>query len=134
MSQKTNGKMSKKQFDITFEDLFELQRENQSMMLNRGMYDIALLKGEELPLDIPDLCSYHIQQLVSEIGEVLSADKRWKNFRNEYYDKEAKKEEIADCFIVLMNIAMYSGIDGNEMVNKIFDKMLIVQDRISEEN
>jgi NTP pyrophosphatase (non-canonical NTP hydrolase) len=127
-----NGKMSD---NLTFEDLFDLQMHNQSLMLDKGMYkehqsDIVPI----LPHDDIELSSYHIQQLVSEIGEVLSADKRWKNFRNNHYDKNEKKEEIADCFIVLMNVAMYSGISAQEMSDAIYDKMLKVKDRISSEN
>ena len=85
-----------------------------------------------LPSDDPKLCSYHIQQLVSEIGEILDADKRWKNFRNEKYDKEAKADEIADCFIVLMNVAMFSGMSAEELYKAIDDKIEVVSKRIEE--
>ena len=74
--------------------------------------------------------SYHVQQLMSEIGEVLDADKRWKNFRNQKYDENAKLEEIADCFIVLMNIAMFSGFDGNRLYDAIEKKINEVSERI----
>lgn len=74
--------------------------------------------------------SYHIQQLMSEIGEVLDADKRWKNFRNQKYDKDAKLEEIADCFIVLMNIAMFSEFSGFELAKAIDKKLNKVSERI----
>ena len=74
--------------------------------------------------------SYHIQQLMSEIGEVLDADKRWKNFRNQKYDENAKLEEIADCFIVMMNIAMFSGFDGSQLIEAIEKKLHKVSERI----
>ena len=95
----------------TLTDLFVQQAGNQQEMLKNGMYDKFVDNGYQigetgLPVDRPMLASYHVQQLVSEIGEVLDADKRWKNFRNEKYDKDAKAEELADCFIVLMNICM----------------------------
>ena len=67
---------------------------------------------------------------MSEIGEVLEADKRWKSFRNDKYDKDAKADEIADCFIVLMNIAMFSGMSASELYDTISAKIDIVSERI----
>lgn len=115
-----------------FVDLFFLQRLNQKKMLNKGMYDMFKQADDckNLPIDVPQLASYHIQQLMSEIGEVLDADKRWKNFRNEKYDKNNKAEELADCFIVLMNICMFSGLSGEDMEKAIVNKIQKVGDRI----
>lgn len=115
-----------------FVDLFFLQRLNQKKMLNKGMYDMFKQADDckNLPIDVPQLASYHIQQLMSEIGEVLDADKRWKNFRNEKYDKNNKAEELADCFIVLMNICMFSGLSGDDMEKAIVNKIQKVGDRI----
>ena len=87
----------------------------------------------KLPHDDVRLASYNIQQLMSEVGEVLDADKRWKNFRNEKYDRESKLEEIADCFIVLMNISMFSGFSGQEVASAILKKIDVVCERISKE-
>ena len=96
------------------EYVFEIQAENQREMLKKGMYhglcsdDVEKTSFDvELPVDDPKLFSYHVQQLMSEIGELLDADKRWKNFRNGKYDKDSKLEEIADCFIVLVNICLF---------------------------
>ena len=122
----------------SFFDMFEKQAENQRVMFEKGMYydfsDNPAIDGKftELPLDDPKLCSYHIQQLMSEIGEVLEADKRWKNFRNDAYDKDEKLREIADCFIVLMNIAMFSGFDSKDVYMAICDKIEEVSIRISD--
>lgn len=121
----------------TLSELFNKQAEIQREMLKAGMYDKFVDNGydigiEGLPVDRPILSSYHIQQLMSEIGEVLDADKRWKNFRNEKYDKDAKAEELADCFIVLMNICMYSGLSGEDMEKTIASKMEKVAERIRE--
>lgn len=114
-----------------FADLFDLQQVNQNAMLRSGMYNGLKSAGtERVPVDDARLMSYHIQQLISEIGEVLDADKRWKNFRNRKYDKDAKLEEIADCFIVMMNIAMFSGFDGTEVVDAIKKKLNEVSERI----
>ena len=123
-----NGKTKDK---ITLQDLFNKQMTNQSKMLQDGMYD--MLKSEStrsIPVDDVKLMSYHIQQLVSEIGEVLDADKRWKNFRNQKYDENDKLEEIADCFIVMMNVAMFSGFDGNQLVDAIYNKLTKISERI----
>ena len=115
----------------TLSDLFELQQVNQKTMLRAGMYDgFRSLGTETVPVDDARLMSYHIQQLISEIGEVLEADKRWKNFRNRKYDKNGKLEEIADCFIVLMNVAMFSGFSGNELTDAIVKKLNEVQERL----
>lgn len=116
---------------VTFQELFNRQMINQSKMLQDGMYDIFKSEGTTtIPVDDVKLMSYHIQQLMSEIGEVLDADKRWKNFRNQKYDENAKLEEIADCFIVMMNIAMFSGFDGYQLVDAIEKKLSKVSERI----
>ena len=118
-------------------ELFERQGEIQREMHKEGMYagfvsselsDEITMTG--LPIDSPTLSSYHVQHLMSEIGEVLDADKRWKNFRNEKYDKVAKVDELADCFIVLMNICMYSDINAGELELAIMDKQNTVKDRV----
>lgn len=116
---------------LTLRDLFNQQKANQSKMLQGGMYDEFKSKGTTtIPVDDVKLMSYHIQQLMSEIGEVLDADKRWKNFRNQKYDENAKLEEIADCFIVLMNVAMFSGFDGIQLTEAIEKKLNKVSERI----
>lgn len=106
-------------------------------MIKNGMYDQYIdwvTKNQRcLPIDHPQLASYHIQQLISEIGEVLEADKRWKNFRNAKYNKDDKLEELADCFIVLMNIAMFSGFSSTDLYNAIYSKIEVVHKRIKEE-
>ena len=123
-----NGKTKDK---LTLQDLFNRQMANQSKMLQDGMYDMFKSKStHSIPVDDVRLMSYHIQQLMSEIGEVLDADKRWKNFRNQKYDESAKLEEIADCFIVMMNIVMFSGFDGNQLVDAIDKKLTKVSERI----
>lgn len=122
-----NGKTN----NLTLEDLFDRQKANQSKMLQNGLYDEYKNEGTTaIPVDDVKLMSYHIQQLMSEIGEVLDADKRWKNFRNQKYDENAKLEEIADCFIVMMNIAMFSGFDGKQLFDAIDKKVTKVSERI----
>lgn len=115
----------------TFQQIYNYQMNNQSIMLSKGMYDNFIDFDVNLPIDSPRLSSYHIQQLMSEIGEVLDADKRWKNFRNDKYDKDGKAEELADCFIVLMNICMYSGLSAEDMEMAIVNKLNTVTSRIT---
>ena len=116
---------------VSFQNLFNRQKANQIRMLQAGMYDTFKSESTKtVPVDDVKLMSYHIQQLMSEIGEVLSADKRWKNFRNVVYDADGKLEEIADCFIVLMNVAMFSGFDDEQIVNAIKNKISEVGQRI----
>lgn len=116
----------------TIQELFEKQAENQREMLRKGVYSgqVGGSMDVELPMDSVSLSSYHIQQLMSEIGEVLDADKRWKSHRNNKYVPQEKLEEIADCFIVLMNVALFSGFDGNDVEKAIKDKLDIVANRI----
>ena len=104
----------------TFEGIYKQQIEFQKAMIQKHPYEFSV---QNIPEDNPHVCSQQIQQLISEIGEVLSADKRWKNFRNEKLDFENKKEEIADCFIVLMNIAIYSGLSPKDLEASICNKM-----------
>lgn len=128
MSGKTNNQP-------TMSDLFNIQQVNQNMMLVSGMYaDFKLQSTDSVPADDTKLMSYHIQQLISEIGEVLEADKRWKNFRNNKYDRESKLEEVADCFIVLMNVAMFSGFNGDELSEAIVRKLNEVRERLTKGN
>lgn len=123
-----------------FGELYEMQGQNQRCMLRRGMYNgLCSKKTEEeaynieLPIDDTKLFSYHVQQLMSEVGELLDADKRWKNFRNGKYDREQKLDELADCFIVLMNIAMFSGYTTEEFFTAVAKKIVKVSDRIQHE-
>lgn len=130
MNGKTNNKSPEPK---AFAQLFREQMINQNCLLMSGSYDdFKLNETDMVPVDDIKLASYHIQQLMSEIGEVLDADKRWKNFRNDKYDKDAKLEELADCFIVLMNVAMFSGFNGFQMQEAIEEKMEIFSKRIEE--
>ena len=98
-----------------------------SNMSKEQMYDV------ELPIDDTKICSYHIQQLVSEIGELLDADKRWKNFRNNKNNQKNKLEELADCFIELINITMFSGYTYLDIIKALRDKVEKVHSRITAE-
>ena len=127
--------------DVSFGSAFAKQLRNQQALVDKHTYDDYMSSNDyfelidcdaSLPYDSVQLCSYHVQQLVSEIGEVLDADKRWKNFRNEKYDPDAKLDEIADCMIVLMNIAIFSGFNATDMMSAVNAKLDVVSRRIGE--
>lgn len=125
-----SGKMTNA---VTLQQLFNTQLVTQDKLISKGVYD--RYKDEytvTVPVDDVGLASYHIQQLMSEIGEVLDADKRWKSHRNDKCDKQAKLEELADCFVVLMNVAMFSGFDGNDLAKAVEQKLGVVSDRLGE--
>lgn len=127
--------------DVSFGSAFTKQLRNQQALVDKHMYDDYMSSNDyfelidcdaSLPYDSVQLCSYHVQQLMSEIGEVLDADKRWKNFRNEKYDPDAKLDEIADCMIVLMNIAIFSGFNATDVMSAVNTKLDVVSRRIGE--
>ena len=83
-----------------------------------------LLGFDKLPVDDPKLMQLHLLGLVGEIGEVLQADQRWKtNGRNTHFDFENKKVEIADCFIYLINVCLFSNILAEEILDTIEKKI-----------
>lgn len=105
MKTQTNGKKTSKQCtckcaqNTTLEKLYNAQLLNQRLLFIKGAYDNFKQDATKaVPCDDISLSSYHIQQLMSEIGEVLECDKKWKNYRNDKFDKDAKLEELADCF------------------------------------
>lgn len=119
------------QLPVSFNSLYNVQLNNQQKLMDQKAYEGFTTKRDQiLPVDDPHLCSYHVQQLISEIGEVLEADKRWKNFRNKKNDSNNKLDEIADCFIVTMNLAIFSGFDAYELEQAIKKKLQVVSDRI----
>lgn len=87
--------------------------------------DFQNLLGErKIPRDDPEMLAHHLLGLVTEIGEVAQADKRWKrNKRNKHYDKIEKLSEIADCFIFLLNICIYSDITPYELYKAVDEKI-----------
>ena len=102
--------------------LYNMQIEFQNKVLERqseenGKPTIAL------PQDDINWFSYHIQAMVEELGEVMKADKRWKTHRNDRFEFDEKVDEIADVFITAMNIAIFSGVSGDQLVNEIIIKI-----------
>ena len=116
------SELSKELFDI----LYSQQADFQQELLKKGIYDSFTDKPkEDLPCDDIKLFSYHLQQMISELGEVLSSDKRWKSYRNDTSPEmiEHKKEELADCFIVMMNICLFSGLSSKDILGAVAAKI-----------
>lgn len=100
---------------MIFSELYELQCKFQN-----------LIGEKEVPRDDPEMMAHHLLGLVTEIGEVSQEDKRWKkNKRNKTYNKDGKCSEIADCFIFLLNVCIYSDISPDRILEEIKKKILI---------
>ena len=82
-----------------------------------------MVTGLATPTDDVKWFQYHITAMNEELGEVLKADKRWKTHRNAFYDPENKLEELADVFVTAINLALFSGVGAEEMLNAICAKI-----------
>ena len=127
MTTKTNGKIDEKLQMVAkqneFCSLYFRQLNFQKRLLNDHSYDLQFPKDFVLPFDDVKFFEYHCLSLLEEVGELVKSDKRWKNFRNKKYDKQNKLEEIADCFVTLFNISIFSGFSAEELYNKINEKI-----------
>lgn len=110
---------------MDFKDIYKEQIKFQDKVKDSYDFEVG-----DLPSDIVQGFSYNIQHLVSEVGEVLEADKRWKSMRKSKYDRQAKIQEICDCFIVLMNVAIYSGVEPEELETELLYKLAVNRTRL----
>ena len=134
--------------------LYDLMLANQKHMLSGGLYDECIMTrvppkyvtycGEVdcascemqescLPWDVPQVAAYNVLHLTSEVSEILQSDKRWKSIRKDHVDMQNKAEEIADCFICLFNVAIWSGMDAQDLLEAIDSKAQIYSERIADE-
>ena len=88
---------------LTVRELFELQQKLQNTMFQ-----------VETPVDSVEDFKYSILALIGELGEVLDADRRWKNIRKGAYNREAKLDELVDCMAFLLNAILFSGYSAEE--------------------
>lgn len=98
---------------------------NKSFEVSYG-YQVAfqeLVTGANCPGDNLEHFKYQFPAMVEELGEVAKADKRWKTHRNTRYEHDEKIDEIADVFIVAMNMAIHSGLSCEELEKTIFNKI-----------
>lgn len=92
-------------------ELYEKQLQFQKML------------GNKVPVDNPSAMAKHLFGLLGEVGEVSQADQRWKtNGRNTHYDRVNKLEEIADCFIYLLNVCIYSDFTDYDLLDAVKEK------------
>lgn len=88
------------------------------------------LTGLDEVKDDPEKFSQQIVQLVEELGELLQADKRWREYRGDKFNEVEKEKELADVFIVAMNLAIFSGVSYEKLVGAIKEKISINFERI----
>ena len=104
------------------EFMFMCQQDLQDRLLNI-----------KLPSDKPELISTYALGLVSEIGEVLQADKRWKNKTggdNKTVDHDSVKEELTDCMLYLINLIQACDVNAEEF----FESFIKVQNKVRRRN
>lgn len=79
---------------------------------------------EQLPIDDISWFSYHMQAMTEELGEVLKADKRWKTHRNSQYNPSEKAQELADVYITVLNMVMFSGCSFEDFMEIVVNKQM----------
>lgn len=79
--------------------------------------------GAICPGDNLEHFKYQFPAMIEELGEVAKADKRWKTHRNTQYEPNEKIDEIADVFIVAMNMAIHSGLRAYDVERAIHNKV-----------
>lgn len=105
---------------MKLENMFNLQME-----LQKG------ITGSNFPVDDIKQFHYSMTGLMCEMGEVLQADKRWKNNgRNSYYNRQEKLEELSDYFAFLINACIYSGFSVEEIYGKFIVKNSVNNERL----
>lgn len=83
-----------------------------------------MLTKLDLPHDNPLEFRNHICLMLEELGELCKTDKRWRKTGYLRTQESGNKiEEIADVFIVAMNLAIYSGYKWNDILSAIDDKI-----------
>ena len=113
----------------TLEECYDEQVKFQKEVAKKYGYNVDV---KNIPEDNIEVAKYHMLALLEEAGELVKSDKRWKNYRNTYYDKQNKLEELSDCIITLFNVAMFSGISGKELAEALETKMNENYNRIRE--
>lgn len=95
----------------------------EELMQRQIQFQFEIVDVDFLPQDLPKEFSYHMLAMMEEMGEVLKADKRWKTHRNKRFVFDEKLDEIADLFITLMNICIFSNISSNKLIEAVENKI-----------
>lgn len=82
-----------------------------------------MITGLHLPEDNVNWFQYHIAALVEETGELLKSDKRWKTHRNTSYNPDNKLEELADLYITVLNLTIFSGFNREQLKEAVNKKI-----------
>ena len=105
------------------------------------MFTDQLLKQKviadlQLPADNPEAAAYFTLGLMSEIGEMLNEDKRWKdNLRLGIGDNSeglaAAQNELIDCWLFLINLTLAMNVDADKLYEMFGQKSKVVWGRIN---
>ncbi len=117
-----NCDLCSKKHALTLSQLYQLQIDFQKEVLNK-LNKKEINTSTCLPQDDVHWFSYHIQAMVEELGEALKADKRWKTHRNETFLYEEKVDEVVDIIITALNLAIFSGINHEQLENELLNKI-----------
>lgn len=94
------------------------------------------LLGAKLPNDCPELIAPYALGIVSEIGEVLQADKRWKAGMSKtggdqnYHNDEEVLEELTDCLLYFVNLSLACNVN----YDTLFKSFINVQNKVRRRN
>lgn len=99
---------------MEFKDMYQMQVDFQNTLVEDGYAGLA--ENITLPADDINIFKYSVLHLISELGEVLEADKRWKTSRNIKFVEGDKKKELIDCLIIVFNMLISSGMQADEIV------------------
>ena len=107
------------------EYMFMCQRDLQEKLLD-----------VKLPSDKPELISIYALGLISEVGEVLQADKRWKIGLNwtggdtRHHERGEVISELTDCMLYLVNLMLACNIGCDEF----FESFIETQNKVRARN
>ncbi len=105
------------------ETIFEMQKQLQKRMFG----------FENIPVDSIEDFKYSLLAMIGEIGEVLDADRRWKNVRAKEVKSEEKLEEICDVLAFFINMCLFSGYDASDIYEAFCKKNKKNFDRLNQE-
>lgn len=110
------------------------KNKNKEIYNKQIKFQRKITKNISLPKDDIYWFSYHVQALIEEMGEVLRADKRWKSHRNQIFNSEEKMKELADVYITVLNLIIFSGISYEQFQDTVLEKIEENLFRLSKED
>lgn len=113
--------------DVYYDQLNDQYRLDLMGVLNGIKKKKELL---HLPEDEENIYSQQVLHLISEVGELLQTDERWKLFRRKKYNRDNKLEELVDCLLILINMVIFSGYSYEELEAEYTHKQSCINNRI----